>query len=133
MVEAYWEVGRVIVDDEQAGKVKADYGKRVLEGLAQRLTVEFGKGFDQSNLRNMRSFFMSYPIRALRRELSSVVRYALPEGNTQIFASHEAICSSLCTSRLTSAIEVQYDLHLDNQQGLENSSCRNSRLESSRS
>ena len=45
MVEAYWEVGRVIVEDEQAGKGRADYGKRVLEGLAQRLTVEFGKGF----------------------------------------------------------------------------------------
>jgi predicted nuclease of restriction endonuclease-like (RecB) superfamily len=71
MVEAYWEVGRVIVEDEQAGKGRADYGKRVLEGLAQRLTVEFGKGFDQSNLRNMRTFFLSYPIRdALRRELS---------------------------------------------------------------
>ena len=71
MVEAYWEVGRVIVEDEQAGKGRADYGKRVLEGLAQRLAIEFGKGFDQSNLRNMRSFFLSYPIRdALRRELS---------------------------------------------------------------
>jgi predicted nuclease of restriction endonuclease-like (RecB) superfamily len=71
MVEAYWEVGRVIVEEEQAGKGRAGYGKRVLEGLAQRLTVEFGKGFDQSNLRNMRAFFLSYPIRdALRRELS---------------------------------------------------------------
>ncbi len=71
MVESYWEVGRVIVEEEQAGKGRAGYGKRVLEGLAQRLTVEFGKGFDQSNLRNMRAFFLSYPIRdALRRELS---------------------------------------------------------------
>ncbi len=71
MVDAYWEVGRVIVEDEQAGKQRASYGKRVLEGLAERLQTEFGKGFDQSNLRNMRAFFVTYPIRdALRRELS---------------------------------------------------------------
>ncbi len=71
MVDAYWEVGRVIVEDEQAGKLRASYGKRVLEGLAERLQAEFGKGFDQSNLRNMRAFFVTYPIRdALRRELS---------------------------------------------------------------
>jgi predicted nuclease of restriction endonuclease-like (RecB) superfamily len=71
MVDAYWEVGRVIVEDEQAGKQRASYGMRVLEGLAGRLQAEFGKGFDQSNLRNMRAFFVTYPIRdALRRELS---------------------------------------------------------------
>jgi predicted nuclease of restriction endonuclease-like (RecB) superfamily len=71
MVDAYWEVGRVIVEDEQAGKQRAGYGKRVLEGLAERLQAEFGKGYDPSNLRNMRAFFVIYPIRdALRRELS---------------------------------------------------------------
>jgi predicted nuclease of restriction endonuclease-like (RecB) superfamily len=71
MVDAYWEVGRVIVEDEQSGKQRASYGKRVLEGLAERLQAEFGRGFDQSNLRNMRAFFATYPIRdALRRELS---------------------------------------------------------------
>jgi hypothetical protein len=71
MVGAYWEVGRVIVEEEQAGKESAGYGKRVLEGLAGRLQAEFGKGFDQSNLRNMRTFFVTYPIRdALRHELS---------------------------------------------------------------
>src|SRR3954468_10646657 len=56
MVGAYWEVGRVIVEDEQAGQERAGYGMRVLEGLAGRLQAEFGKGFDQSNLRNMRAF-----------------------------------------------------------------------------
>ncbi len=71
MVDAYWDVGRAIVEDEQAGKPRASYGKRVLEGLAQRLQAEFGKGYDPSNLRNMRAFFRIYPIRdALRRELS---------------------------------------------------------------
>jgi predicted nuclease of restriction endonuclease-like (RecB) superfamily len=71
MVGAYWEVGRVIVEDEQAGKERAGYGKRVLEGLAKRLQAEFGRGYDPSNLRNMRAFFVTYPIRdALRHDLS---------------------------------------------------------------
>ena len=71
MVEAYWEIGRVIVEEEQAGKGRADYGKRILDGLSARLTAEFGKGFDPSNLRNMRAFFLTYQIRdALRHELS---------------------------------------------------------------
>jgi len=71
MVDAYWQVGREIVEDEQGGRGRADYGKRILEGLSARLTGEFGKGYDPSNLRNMRSFFLTYPIRdAVRHELS---------------------------------------------------------------
>ncbi len=71
MVDAYWEVGRVIVEDEQAGEKRAGYGKQTLEGLSRRLQADFGKGYDPSNLRNMRAFFLTYPIRdALRRELS---------------------------------------------------------------
>jgi hypothetical protein len=69
MVEAYWAVGRIIVEEEQAGKGRANYGKRVLEALSERLSADFGKGFDPSNLRNMRAFIVTYPIRdALRRE-----------------------------------------------------------------
>jgi predicted nuclease of restriction endonuclease-like (RecB) superfamily len=71
MVEAYWEVGRVIVEEEQAGQGRADYGKRVVEGLADRLRAEFGKGYDRSNLFHMRAFFLAYPkVDALRRQLS---------------------------------------------------------------
>jgi predicted nuclease of restriction endonuclease-like (RecB) superfamily len=71
MVQAYWEVGRVIVEEEQAGRGKANYGKRVIDGLSQRLREEFGKGYDRSNLFHMRAFFLSYPkIDAVRRQLS---------------------------------------------------------------
>ena len=51
MVQAYWQIGRLIVEDEQNGEARAEYGKKVLAELADRLTVEFGKGFDASNLR----------------------------------------------------------------------------------
>lgn len=71
LLETYWKIGRLIVDDEQQGSARADYGKNTLKKLAQELTLEFGKGFDESNLRNMRTFYKSFPIcDALRHELS---------------------------------------------------------------
>ncbi len=66
-VQTCWEIGRHIVEFEQQGQARATYGAR----LAERLTQEFGRGFDASNLRNMRMFFQTFPIRdALRHELS---------------------------------------------------------------
>lgn len=62
MVQTYWQIGRLIVEDEQQGQARAEYGKQVLVQLAQNLTAEFGKGFDASNLRNMRRFYLAYPI-----------------------------------------------------------------------
>jgi predicted nuclease of restriction endonuclease-like (RecB) superfamily len=70
-VLTYWEIGRHIVEFEQRGETRAAYGKRLLADLADALTREFGKGFDERNLRNMRAFFQHFPIRnALRSELS---------------------------------------------------------------
>lgn len=63
MVETYWQIGRVIVEHEQEGSSRAAYGKRQLEILSEALTREFGKGFDVTNLRNMRRFFLAFPIR----------------------------------------------------------------------
>ncbi len=71
MVMAYWHIGREIVEEEQKGRSRAVYGQKLLEKLALRLCGDFGKGFDESNLRNIRSFYMTYPKRdALRHELS---------------------------------------------------------------
>ena len=71
MVQAYWNIGRIIVEEEQKGKTKADYGKQLIAELAKRLKADFGKGFDQSNLWHMRSFYLSFPILdAVRRELT---------------------------------------------------------------
>ncbi len=70
-VRTCWEIGRHIVEFEQGGVGRAEYGKRLLEVLAHDLTAEFGKGFDASNLRYMRLFYQAFPIRdALRHELS---------------------------------------------------------------
>jgi predicted nuclease of restriction endonuclease-like (RecB) superfamily len=60
MVLTYFEIGRIIVEEEQKGKSKAEYGKRVLKGLSERLKKEFGKGFSIRNLEQMRRFYLVY-------------------------------------------------------------------------
>lgn len=71
MVEAYWQVGKRIVEEEQQGEKRAAYGKKQLEQLSKQLKAEFGSGFNARNLRNMRSFYQTFPIwHALRTELS---------------------------------------------------------------
>lgn len=71
LLNMYQEIGRLIVEDEQGGSAKADYGKAVLKTLGQQLTLEFGKGFDERNLNNMRAFYLSFSIwNAVRTELS---------------------------------------------------------------
>jgi predicted nuclease of restriction endonuclease-like (RecB) superfamily len=63
MVQAYWHIGRLIVEQEQQGQERAEYGKQQLSELSKRLQSDFGKGFDITNLRNMRRFYMAFPIR----------------------------------------------------------------------
>lgn len=71
LLESYWQIGKLIVEDELRGNHRADYGKATLKTLSKQLTLEFGKGFDDSNLRNIRTFYKAFPIRdALRHELS---------------------------------------------------------------
>src|SRR5690242_14270171 len=71
MVHAYCQVGREIVEEEQRGTDRAEYGARLIETLAQQLTVEFGKGFTARNLWFMRDVYLAFPnLNALRSELS---------------------------------------------------------------
>lgn len=70
-VRTCWEIGQHIVEFEQLGADRAAYGIRLIPRLAESLTGEFGRGFDASNLRYMRLFYLAFPIRdALRHELS---------------------------------------------------------------
>jgi hypothetical protein len=67
MVEAYWNVGRMIVEEEQRGKERAGYGEALLRGLSKRLNEDFGRGFGVSNVFAFRQFFLAFPIfRAVR-------------------------------------------------------------------
>jgi predicted nuclease of restriction endonuclease-like (RecB) superfamily len=94
MVQTYWQIGRLIVEDEQQGQNRAEYGKQVLAQLAESLTVEFGKGFDARNLRNMRRFYLECPIwNAVRTELSwTHYRTLISIENKQARAWYENEC-----------------------------------------
>ena len=60
MVEAYWKIGRRIVEEEQNGKERAEYGKEILKNLSKELTEEFGKGYSYRTLREIRQFYLMF-------------------------------------------------------------------------
>ena len=61
MVECYWQIGRRIVEAEQHGQRRADYGEGIIRALSRNLTNEFGRGFSYANLKNFRQFYLVYP------------------------------------------------------------------------
>ena len=70
MVEAYWNIGKSIVE-KQGGEARAEYGSKLLAELSVQMTEDFGKGFTVANLKNMRQFYLTFPNGyALRSELS---------------------------------------------------------------
>lgn len=60
MTITYFEIGRIIVEEEQNGKDRAEYGKQLLKELSKQLTKEFGRGFSIDNLENMRKLFLTF-------------------------------------------------------------------------
>lgn len=112
MVQTYWQIGQLIVEDEQQGERRAAYGTQQLEQLALQLTSEFGKGFDVRNLRNMRAFYLAYPIRnAVRSELSwthyrTLLRVENPAARAWYMA--EAIQQNWSSRALERQIAVLY-------------------------
>ena len=74
MVEAYWRIGQRIVEEEQGGSARADYGSHLIRNLARALGEEFGKGISVANLKNFRLFYLTFPdagkLYSLRSQLS---------------------------------------------------------------
>ena len=60
LIATYWQIGKIIVEDEQKHESRAEYGKQTLKTLSKALTDEYGKGFSISNLQFMRRFFLTY-------------------------------------------------------------------------
>jgi hypothetical protein len=60
MVEAYWLIGKRIIEEEQRGKYRAEYGKEVIKKLSKVLQGEFGKGFGERSLRDFRHFYLTF-------------------------------------------------------------------------
>ena len=61
ITETYWQIGHDIVEFEQGGKVRADYGKALLASLSRDLTLRHGKGFSRSTVIRIRQFYLAYP------------------------------------------------------------------------
>jgi predicted nuclease of restriction endonuclease-like (RecB) superfamily len=76
MVQTYWQIGRMIVESEQGGEKRAEYGKGVLSELAKRLTQEFGEGFKLSNLRNFRQFHLTFSLDEIRHTACSELSWS---------------------------------------------------------
>ena len=71
MVNAYWQIGRIIVEHEQNGSLRAEYGKGILQEVSERLQQEFGDGFSVRNLQQMKKFYVMFPnTNALRSQLT---------------------------------------------------------------
>jgi len=70
LIESYWQIGRRIVEHEQQGEGKAEYGVRLLEHLSEDLQHELGSGFSMCNLRNMRRFYLRNRIQQPAAELN---------------------------------------------------------------
>ena len=112
MVASYWEIGRLIVEHEQQGQARAAYGQRQQAELSARLAALFGKGFDISNLRNMRRFHLAFPIReTVSLELSwshynALARVGNPSARE--WYKREAITQSWSVRALERQIGVLY-------------------------
>ena len=103
MVEAYWNIGKSIVE-QQGGEEKAEYGVRRIAELSKQMSTDFGKGFTVANLKNMRQFYLTFPKSyALRSELSWThyrLLMRVENKNARRFYIEEAIKSNWSTRQL---------------------------------
>lgn len=77
MVQGYWLIGQRIVEEEQNGKERAEYGSFLIKNLANELTLEFGKGFSERTLREIRQFYLTFPDVNIRHSLSATFENAV--------------------------------------------------------
>ncbi len=112
MVQTYWHIGRLIVEEEQNGNNRAEYGKQQLLILSEELTKDFGKGFDVSNLRKMRQFYISFQKQdtvSLKLSWSHYVRLMRVENTTaKEWYMAEAIANNWSVRALDRQISVLY-------------------------
>lgn len=112
MVITYWNIGKIIVEDELDGNSRAEYGKEILKNISEKLTEEFGKGFDERNLRRMRQFYFTFQKwNSVSTELSwTHYRHLLKVENekTRLWYLQEAIKENWSTRALERQINSFY-------------------------
>lgn len=91
--DTYWHIGRLIIEEEQNGKTRAGYGKYLIKELSNRLTKDFGKGYDQTNLKLFRKFYLEFPIWQLENVKGGMVSNLLPE--FELLQKGDSLCNQL--------------------------------------
>lgn len=109
LLMTYWNIGRLIVEDEQKSELRAEYGQKILIGLSKRLTKEYGKGFSRANLHWMRMLYAKYPICQTLSNKLSWSHYCelltISDDNKRLFYEHECINSYWSCRELKRQIE----------------------------
>jgi predicted nuclease of restriction endonuclease-like (RecB) superfamily len=112
MVKSYWEIGRLIVEQELKGAGRAEYGKELFVNLADRLKFKYGKGYTETNLKYMRQFFMLFPIRHALRDELTWTHYRLiirvETSHARDFYINEAIAGNWSTRQLERQINSAF-------------------------
>lgn len=108
VVKGYWEIGRYIVEDEQHGKARATKGDALVKKLSEKLIIKYGIGFDYSNVKRMKQFYLTFPKGdALRTELSWThyrILLRVDSEKARLFYMNEAIQGRWGTRTLERAI-----------------------------
>jgi predicted nuclease of restriction endonuclease-like (RecB) superfamily len=112
MVKAYWNIGKAIIEEEQNGKDRAEYGKELIKQLSQNLAKEYGKGFTETNLKYMRQFYQLFEKSHTLRDELSWTHYRLllkvKEEQARAFYMQEAIDCNWSTRSLERQINNLY-------------------------
>lgn len=112
MVQAYWQIGRIIVEHEQEGSLRSGYGKSVLQELSKRLTGEFGKGFSVRTLQQMKKFYVTFPnTNALRSQLTWThyrLLLSVEDEQARRWYMDEAVASAWSSRQLERQISTMY-------------------------
>jgi predicted nuclease of restriction endonuclease-like (RecB) superfamily len=112
MVHSYWQIGKLIVEEEQKGKERAEYGTDLIRNLATRLSSDYGKGFTETNLKYMRQFYNQFGnSHALRDELSWThyrLLLKLEKETARTFYVSEAVSGNWSTRTLERQINSHY-------------------------
>lgn len=103
LVETYWKIGQHIVEFEQGGNAKAEYGVQLLEQLSKDLSIEFGKGFSLSNIHRFRQFYISYPILA-------TLSQELKDNENQHITTSATVSHKLSWSHYVELIKIENSL-----------------------
>ena len=132
IVTVYYEVGRMIVEREQRGKKRAQYGAKLIKGLSEYLTAQYGKGFSVPNLRNIRQFYLVYAPSIKRYTLSSVLedgqKQQPPTAKSDNLEKHYSLISVFDKNQKRQTLSSQFGLgwsHYQILMRIENGAARN--------